>query len=61
MTTTTNTAKHLRTAVHPGWTTDSHAAPEEGQRLERLGGPFAFWNHPDEDIYTFEDGEPIDN
>jgi len=22
--------------------------------------PYEFWNHPDEDVYTLDDGEPIE-
>lgn len=28
-------------------------------RLTETSAGFAFWNHPDEDIYSEDDGEPV--
>ena len=33
---------------------------DELLRVAQAGGAFDFWNDPEEDIYTMEDGKPVE-
>ncbi len=37
----------------------SEPTPRQWMRLVEMSGTLDFWNDPDEDIYTPEDGQPI--
>jgi len=37
----------------------SDPTPEQQMRMVQISGTLDFWNRPEEDIYTTEDGEPV--
>ena len=44
--------------------TSVHAVPEDPTVEQRMivveaSGALSFWDHPDEDVYSLEDGEPV--